>query len=45
VDVVGRIKNWPQNFFGDSLGETRTQTDLAIQHAKEMRATNAKIPD
>lgn len=45
VDVVGRIKNWPQNFFGDSLGETRTQTDLAIQHAKELRAKEANVPD
>lgn len=45
VDVVGRIKNWPQKFFGDSLGETRMQTDLAIQHAKELRAKEANVPD
>lgn len=45
VDVVGRIKNWPQNFFGDSLGETRTQTELAIQYAKELRAKESHVPD
>lgn len=45
VDVVGRIKNWPQNFFGDSLGETRTQTELAIQHAKQMREQDGRVSD
>ncbi|MBJ7574548.1 DUF3696 domain-containing protein [Luteimonas sp. MC1828] len=45
IDVVGRIRNWPQNFFGDTLGETRTQTELAIQHAKELRAKESHVPD
>jgi predicted ATPase len=45
VDVVGRIKNWPPHFFGDSLGETRTQTELAIQHAKELRAKESHVSD
>lgn len=45
VDVVGRIKNWPQNFFGDALGETRVQTELAIRHAKEQRAKESNVPD
>jgi len=38
VDEVGRIRNWPSQFFGDALGETREQAKLAIEHAKEMRA-------
>ncbi|KRA33539.1 hypothetical protein ASD68_11205 [Rhodanobacter sp. Root627] len=38
VDEVGRIRNWPTQFFGDALGETREQAKLAIEHAKEMRA-------
>lgn len=38
VDDVGRIRNWPQFFFGDTLGETREQTELAIQRAKAVRA-------
>jgi len=45
VDPVGRIKNWPQNFFGDTLGETRVQTELAIRHAKEQRAKEGNVPD
>lgn len=38
VDDLGRVANWPDKFFGDSLGETREQTALAIQRAKELRA-------
>ena len=45
VDVVGRIKNWPQNFFGDTLGETRMQTELAIRLAKDLRAKESHVPD
>ena len=45
VDAVGRIKNWPPQFFGDTLGETREQTELAIEHAKTMRAQSANVPD
>ena len=39
VDDLGRVANWPPKFFGDSLSETREQTALAIQRAKELRAT------
>jgi len=38
VDDFGRLSNWPDKFFGDALGETREQTALAIQRAKELRA-------
>jgi len=38
LDDLGRVANWPEKFFGDSLGETREQTALAIQRAKELRA-------
>ena len=38
LDELGRVANWPDKFFGDSLGETREQTALAIQRAKELRA-------
>lgn len=45
VDVVGRIKNWPQSFFGDALGETRTQSELAILHAKKLREQAGRVSD
>lgn len=37
VDPFGRIKNWPPNFFGDSLGETKAQTDIMLEKLKEQR--------
>lgn len=45
ADEVGRIKNWPLNFFGDALGESRLQAELAIQYQKEMRMKHADLPD
>ena len=45
VDQVGKIKNWPESFFGDALGETREQTKLSIQRAKELRAKNGSVSD
>lgn len=44
VDDLGRVKNWPNGFFGDTLGETREQTALAIKRAKELRAKNGNVP-
>jgi predicted ATPase len=44
VDDLGRVKNWPPEFFGDSLGETREQTALAIKRAKELRARDGNLP-
>jgi predicted ATPase len=43
LDEFGRVKNWPEAFFGDALGETREQTALAIQRAKELRAEVANV--
>ena len=44
-DAVGRIKHWPPKFFGDTLGETRIQAELAIKRIKEERAKNGGLPD
>lgn len=45
LDDLGRVANWPDKFFGDSLGETREQTSLAIQRAKELRAKDGHGSD
>ena len=45
ADDLGRIQNWPAKFFGDAMGETREQTALAIQRAKERRARDGNVPD
>jgi hypothetical protein len=34
VDKFGTVKNWPENFFGDSVGEARAQ---ALARAKQQR--------
>ena len=44
VDDFGRVKNWPKEFFGDTLGETREQTTLAIKRAKELRIKDGNVP-
>lgn len=44
LDEFGRVNNWPEGFFGDALGETREQTALAIQRAKELRARDCNVP-
>lgn len=31
LDEFGRLKNWPQGFFGDALGETREQARLMFE--------------
>lgn len=45
LDDLGRVANWPDKFFGDALGETREQTSLAIQRAKELRAKGGDAAD
>lgn len=35
ADEFGRIHNWPQNFFGDSLAETEEQARLMFEHLKQ----------
>ncbi len=34
ADDVGRIGNWPEKFFGDTLGETKAQTDPIMERMR-----------
>lgn len=34
VDEYGRVKNWPEGFFGDAMGETREQARLMFERQK-----------
>ncbi len=43
LDDFGRVKNWPEGFFGDALGETREQTALVIKRAKELRSRDSNV--
>ena len=39
VDEYGRIKNWPEKFFGDAIGEVEQQTRRMIERmAKRQRS-------
>jgi len=35
LDSYGRLTNWPDNFFGDTLGETREQARLMFERKKK----------
>lgn len=38
LDDFGRVKNWPEGFFGDALGETREQARLMFTRKQENKA-------
>jgi len=38
MDDFGRVKNWPEGFFGDALGETREQARLMFLRQLETKA-------
>ena len=39
VDEFGRIKNWPEKFFGDAIGEVEQQTrSMIVRLAKRQRS-------
>lgn len=35
MDEYGRIRNWPENFFGDAIGETEAQMDAMFHKMQE----------
>ncbi|WP_238551832.1 AAA family ATPase [Candidatus Symbiobacter mobilis] len=37
LDEFGRVKNWPEGFFGDALGETREQARLMFTRQQEAK--------
>lgn len=45
IDEFGRVGNWPEGFFGNAMGESREQTQLAIKRAKELRAKDGNVSD
>ena len=45
TDEMGRISNWPEKFFGDSLGETKTQTWIMLQRLKEAKQSHERPTD
>ena len=41
VDVFGHIKNWPENFFGDELGDLVAMTKKAMERKASGESANA----
>lgn len=39
LDIFGEIKNWPENFFGDSMKDLAAMTDAAIN--RKLKSNNA----
>lgn len=37
VDLYGNIENWPENFFGDEMGELAARTQAAIKRRQKER--------
>jgi predicted ATPase len=35
VDKYGRIANWPENFFGDAIGDTEHQMDAMLRRMEQ----------
>lgn len=35
LDIYGRVQNWPDEFFGDAMGETREQARLMFERLKK----------
>jgi predicted ATPase len=38
IDTYGRLTNWPENFFGDAMGETREQARLMFERKRASQA-------
>lgn len=45
LDHFGRVRHWPEHFFGDALGETRRQAEWMIRRLKRGRAGSGSLSD
>ena len=41
IDVYGNIKNWPENFFGDEMGDITGQAKAAMEKRKNERSNTS----
>ena len=37
IDMFGNIRNWPENFFGDEMGDIAGQTQAAMKKRMQQR--------
>lgn len=43
IDMFGNIKNWPENFFGDEMGDITEQAKAAMKKRMEQISKNLEI--
>jgi hypothetical protein len=39
TDVFGNIRNWPEHFFGDEMGDLAAMTEAAMRRKKREQAS------
>lgn len=45
IDMFGSIQNWPENFFGDEMGDITCQAKATIKKRMEQKTQNTEIPE
>lgn len=43
IDMFGNIKNWPENFFGDEMGDITAQAKAAMEKRKQQNSQKGDI--
>ena len=43
IDKFGNIKNWPENFFGDEMGDITAQAKAAMEKRKQQNLQKGDI--
>ena len=45
IDIFGNIKNWPENFFGDEMGDITEQAKAAMKKRMQQSSTNSEASE
>ena len=45
IDIFGNIKNWPENFFGDEMGDITEQAKAAMKKRMQQSSNNSEASE
>ena len=45
IDIFGSIQNWPENFFGDEMGDITGQAKAAMKKRMEQKSQKAEVSE
>lgn len=45
IDMFGSIQNWPENFFGDEMGDITGQAKAAMKKRMEQKSQNTEVSE